>query len=91
MHVIPLGELAVDAHSHRVGPGKDHPTDPLHRSISACPIPEPDPVTKSTAPSGKPASWKHSASKRTLQGVRPAGLITTVLPAADARATGLAG
>ena len=57
-------------------------------STSACPMVEPGPVTKFTTPSGKPASRRHSAYRRTIQAVSVAGLMTTVLPAVSAAPVG---
>src|SRR5688572_11008969 len=57
-------------------------------STSACPTTEPDPVTKLTTPSGRPASRKQSTSKHTIQAVSEAGLITIVLPVTSAAPAG---
>ena len=48
----------------------------------------PGPVTKLYTPSGMPASRRHSAIRREVQGVSVAGLKTTVLPATRAAPSG---
>ena len=54
---------------------------------SASPSSPPDPVSTDSTPSGSPASTKHAASARAVNGVVRAGLSTTAFPAANAGAT----
>ena len=53
----------------------------------ACPRSPPGPVSTDRTPSGSPASTKHAARARAVNGVVRAGLSTTALPAARAGAT----
>ena len=54
--------------------------------MNRCPTTDPAPVTTWNTPSGSPASRASSASRSAVSGVSPAGLSTTVLPAASAGA-----
>ena len=56
-------------------------------STSACPAIEPLPGMTLSTPSGRPASFAHSARSSADSGVNSAGFRTTVLPAASAGAT----
>ncbi len=65
-------------------------------SIASCvetvfPTVRPGPVTMLSAPSGRPASSRHSTSWRATLGAMEAGLNTTVVPAASAGAIFQAG
>jgi hypothetical protein len=61
--------------------------------VNVLPTERPGPVTKLRAPSGRPASSRHSTSFRATFGAAEAGLKTTVVPVDSAGAvfqTGIA-